>query len=72
MGVPFKSSDSFHSPLFNFGFGLSYSNITYSNLALTKAVVGPTDSINVTVRVHNAGPMDAWDSILVFVRQVRA
>jgi len=42
-------------PLFPFGHGLSYSRFVYSDL---KAKRAPDGGLDLTVRIHNAGPMD--------------
>ena len=61
----------YHDPLFQFGTGLSYSNLTYSNLAISPSSFTPASGIiNITLNVYNAGPYDAKDSILVFIRQL--
>lgn len=60
----------YHDPLFPFGTGLSYSNITYSNLVINPSSAVPASAvINVTLNVYNAGPYEAKHSILVFIRQ---
>lgn len=61
----------YHNPLFDFGTGLSYSTITYDQLALvpgTNVTAGQT--VNVVVHVTNHGPYPAEESVLVFVRQL--
>ena len=46
-------------PLYPFGYGLSYSTFTYSNLQLTSNKIEPGQQIDVTVSVKNNGPYDA-------------
>jgi beta-glucosidase len=60
----------FHNPLFQFGTGLSYSALSYAGLAVTPAAAPAGAVFNVTVTVSNAGPFDAKDAVLVFVRQL--
>ncbi|MEM6632857.1 MAG: glycoside hydrolase family 3 N-terminal domain-containing protein, partial [Bacteroidota bacterium] len=42
-------------PLFPFGFGLSYTEFSYSNPQLSSTQIEPGESINVTVMVTNSG-----------------
>lgn len=55
--APYKSTylDSPNSPLYPFGFGLSYTQFTYSQMQLDKTNVGPSDQITVTLNISNAG-----------------
>ena len=46
-------------PLYPFGYGLSYSTLTYSNLKLSAATIQPGQQVDVTVSVKNNGPYDA-------------
>ena len=46
-------------PLYPFGYGLSYSTFTYSNLKLSAATIEPGQQIDATVSVKNNGPYDA-------------
>lgn len=58
-----------HNPLFDFGFGLSYSTLVYSNLQLSQTSVGVDDILTVSVTVSNQGPYNASEAVLVFVSQ---
>lgn len=46
-------------PLYPFGFGLSYSKFTYSDLQLDKRIVAPGDSLHVNFTLTNSGTSDA-------------
>ena len=52
-------------PLYPFGYGLSYSKFTYSNLQLKK---NDTFNVEVSFDIKNAGKMDASEVIQVYVR----
>lgn len=65
-----EPSPVYHDPLFDFGFGLSYSNITYSDLVLDPPSAPAGSAVNVSFTVHNAGPYDAKEASLLFVRQL--
>ncbi|MGQ9489290.1 MAG: glycoside hydrolase family 3 C-terminal domain-containing protein [Anaerolineae bacterium] len=44
-------------PLFPFGFGLSYTRFTYSDLRLSAEQVSAGESVKVTCTLHNIGPV---------------
>lgn len=54
------------SPLFPFGFGLSYSSFSYSNLSLTKKENG----VEVSFDIENTGKYDAAEVAEVYVSDV--
>jgi beta-glucosidase len=41
------------TPLYPFGFGLSYGQVEYSELALSAPQIGPDDTVEATVELHN-------------------
>lgn len=49
-----------------FGFGLSYTHYTYSNLRVDKASFAPGDVLTVTVDVANNGGMEGKESVLLY------
>lgn len=53
-------------PLYPFGYGLSYTRFTYSNLVLPKAVA-PGKKITVTVSVKNTGGRDGEEVVQLYV-----
>jgi beta-glucosidase len=59
-------------PLYEFGYGKSYSTFQYSNLKLSKANVTATDSITVTVQVTNNSTRDGAEVIQLYVRDLIA
>ncbi len=52
-------------PLYPFGFGLSYTNFTYSNLKLSKTTISKNESVNAEVTVTNSGKV-AGDEVVQF------
>jgi len=46
------------TPLYPFGYGLSYFKFAYSNLRIVPLVVRPATNISITVDVNNLGPYD--------------
>ena len=61
--------DEQSTPLFPFGFGLSYAPIEYSDLTLDRASVGPEESVTATVTVTNAGDRSAEEVVQLYLHQ---
>lgn len=59
-------------PLYPFGYGLSYSTFAYSDLQLSASAIPATGSIEVSVRIANAGPMAAGEVAQLYVRDLEA
>ena len=55
------------TPLFHFGYGLSYTSFEYSKLAVESTTIDPCDFINVTVSVQNTGKVAGDEVIQVYV-----
>ncbi len=56
------------TPLFPFGYGLSYTKFEYSGLRLNAEKIFPTDSISVSVDVKNAGARDGEEVAQLYIR----
>jgi beta-glucosidase len=56
------------TPLFPFGFGLSYTTFAYADLAIGKSRVGVTDSITVSVTVKNTGSRSGDEVVQLYIR----
>ena len=67
-----KYIDSPNTPLFPFGFGLSYTNFNITNLRLDKTSIKPTENIKVTVDVENAGQRDGTEVVQLYIHDVAA
>ncbi|CAI6233782.1 unnamed protein product [Periconia digitata] len=59
-------------PLYEFGYGLSYSNFTYSNVTLSKTTVSPSDTITASVSITNTSPTDGKEVVQVYIQDVIA
>jgi beta-glucosidase len=57
------------TPLYPFGWGLSYTRFRYSDLRLSAARLGPNDTLRVQVTVTNAGTRVATEIVQLYVRQ---
>src|SRR5690606_34202737 len=68
----FKSNylDSPNSPLFPFGYGLSYTDFEYSELQLDKETLAQGDSLSVSVRVTNTGNYDGEEVVQLYLRDL--
>jgi beta-glucosidase len=63
-----KYLDSPSSPLYPFGFGLTYGRFTYANLRVTPASAGAGEAFEIAVDVTNEGTRAAEETVFVFVR----
>ena len=57
-------------PLFPFGFGLSYTTFTYSDLSLDSEVYPKDGTISVSFTLANTGDRDGTEVVQVYVRDV--
>jgi beta-glucosidase len=57
-------------PLFPFGYGLSYTQFSYSDIALDRASYGADDCITVTLTLANTGKYDGTEVVQVYVRDL--
>jgi len=56
------------TPLFPFGFGLSYSRFTYSSGAIDAAEVAATGSLRISIDLTNDGPRDGDEVVQLYLR----
>lgn len=56
-----------NTPLYPFGYGLSYTTFQYTNLTLSKPVISSSDSLIVTVDVTNTGSYDGEEVIQLYL-----
>ncbi|MDZ7288551.1 MAG: beta-glucosidase BglX [candidate division KSB1 bacterium] len=75
-GRPFAEKDRFTSkyldipntPLYPFGYGLSYAKFEYGNLRLSANSIKMQDSLRVSVTVRNAGKMKGDEIVQLYVQ----
>jgi beta-glucosidase len=58
------------NPLFNFGFGLSYTKFEYSNLKISAQEIKPNGEVKVSVDVKNTGNFDGDEVVQLYVNDV--
>lgn len=59
-----------NTPLFPFGFGLSYSTFKYANLLLDKEKIGMKDSVAISVTVANTSSVDGEEVVQLYIQDV--
>ena len=67
-----KYLDTPHTPLFPFGFGLSYTTFEYSQLEVAPDRIAPSGSVTVRATVTNTGRRAGHEIVQVYVRDVVA
>jgi beta-glucosidase len=67
-----KYIDSPNSPQYPFGFGLSYTQFDYGNLALSSKSLGRTGEIKVTVDVKNSGKVAGTEVVQLYIHDLAA
>ena len=60
--------DSPNSPLYPFGFGLSYTEFEYSDFSLSKKEMRESEEITASVKVKNAGSYRAKETVQLYLR----
>jgi beta-glucosidase len=72
-----KPSQYFHpyidgpsTPLYSFGYGLSYSTFELSKPVLSKSIIDKSESIAVEVSVKNTGTKDATEVVQLYIRDL--
>ncbi|MGM0753858.1 MAG: beta-glucosidase BglX [Bacillota bacterium] len=59
-----------NDPLLPFGFGLSYTSFSYSDMTLSESIMKPNQAITVSVTVTNSGSMKGEEVVQLYVRDV--
>jgi len=63
-----KYRDVVNSPLYPFGYGLSYTQFEYSNPTLDKNSITGAENITVSVQVKNTGKRDGDEVVQLYIR----
>jgi beta-glucosidase len=67
-----KYLDVENTPLYPFGYGLSYTNFEYSDIILNKSKISPTEKLDVTVYVRNGGEYDGEEVTQLYIQDMVA
>jgi len=62
--------DAGDSPLFPFGFGLSYTTFKYSEVTVSKKTVSKGNALNVTCTITNTGKLEGQEIAQFYIRDV--
>ncbi|WP_100642903.1 glycoside hydrolase family 3 N-terminal domain-containing protein [Alteromonas facilis] len=68
LGMAASHMDTYFTPLFPFGFGLSYADIKYSSTKLSAQTVGAEESFSVSVCVTNTSDIAVTEIVQLYVR----
>lgn len=63
-----KYIDLPYTPLYPFGYGLSYTTFEYTNLRLSKSTLTQSDTLEVTVDLTNAGDRSGDEVVQLYIR----
>ena len=64
--------DISNDPLYPFGFGLSYTTFTYSDIKLSSNTIKPGQLLQVSTTVTNTGKYDGTEIVQLYTRQLAA
>lgn len=59
-----------NTPLYPFGYGLSYTSFTYSPVTLDKASIRPGEPLTASVTVTNSGARDGEEVVQLYIRDL--
>ena len=67
-----KYLDIPNTPLYPFGYGLSYTEFTYSDITLNKKQLKPNEKLEASVTVTNSGNYDGEEVVQLYIRDLVA
>jgi beta-glucosidase len=62
--------DAGYKPLYPFGYGLSYTHFSYSDIAISAERVEPGESVTVQATVSNDGEVEADEIVQMYIRDL--
>jgi beta-glucosidase len=72
LGDASRYLDIGYLPLYPFGYGLSYAEFAYSNLRILSNKIRCGETLSVSVKVTNAGDMEADEVVQLYIRDLTA
>ena len=64
--------DCVNDPLFAFGYGLSYTNFSYSSLILSDSILTQNGAVNAGILLSNTGKYDGEEVVQLYIRDLAA
>lgn len=64
--------DAPNDPIYPFGYGLSYTHFSYSNISLDKSTLQVGGKITAKVKVSNTGDYDGEETVQLYIQQLAA
>ncbi len=61
-----------YNPLYEFGYGLSYTTFAYSNLHISKPTLSDGETLSISVDVKNTGSRAGKESVLLYISELYA
>ena len=62
--------DSPNEPLYPFGYGLSYTSFTYTDLRLSKSSINHNDTLKITFSIKNIGKFEGEETAQLYIRDL--
>ena len=70
LGMAATHLDTHFTPLYPFGFGLSYTSFTYDNLQLSKKIIKLGESVLISADVTNTGDVSGEEVVQLYIRDL--
>jgi beta-glucosidase len=70
LGMTCSWLDAGYKPLYPFGYGLSYTHFSYSDIAISAERVEPGESVTVQVTVSNDGEVEADEIVQMYIHDL--
>lgn len=62
--------DEANTPLYSFGYGLSYTKFDYGSIHLNRSTLTPSSTIEATIKITNSGNYDGEETVQLYIRDM--